>query len=230
MENAVSLQGGIEYLRNLRIASSGASCVEVTCQELAREGYGFPDSQTYFYTPEVVDLELVYSFCISREAQAGSLHVSKDKAVCTVQKSSGALGLEKGNGKSGSLVTLVRENEQGAVSETTHRHVEFLAQELGRVGELASPKNGELLLGEDLLGESFLHASFRLKDLAVFQFVPLLAKQAVPLTGKANLEEDGRNVALVLKRLLEDVRDESDPEPATPQLYNRMHNRHNRGR
>lgn len=32
-----------------------------------------------------------------------------------------------------------------------------------------------------------------------------------------------------LKRLLEDIQ-ESDSKPATPQLYNRMYNRHNRSR
>lgn len=33
-----------------------------------------------------------------------------------------------------------------------------------------------------------------------------------------------------LRRLLEDVRDGSGPKLEMPQLYNRQHNRHNRGR
>jgi hypothetical protein len=33
-----------------------------------------------------------------------------------------------------------------------------------------------------------------------------------------------------LKRLLEDIQDQGSGRPVSPQLYNRMHNRHNRGR
>jgi predicted ATPase len=44
--------------------------------------------------------------------------------------------------------------------------------------------------------------SFR--EFAIFDFDPKLPKRAVQITGKAELEEDGSNLALILKRVTED--------------------------
>jgi len=50
--------------------------------------------------------------------------------------------------------------------------------------------------------------TFRLVGLAgiqIYDFYPRLAKQAVPLSGDAHLSEDGRNLPVVLQRLLRDA-------------------------
>jgi predicted ATPase len=41
-------------------------------------------------------------------------------------------------------------------------------------------------------------------DVAIYDFDPKLPKKATPITGKAELEEDGSNLAIVLKRIMED--------------------------
>jgi len=48
------------------------------------------------------------------------------------------------------------------------------------------------------LGEEFL------SDVSIYDFDPKLPKQAIPITGKMDLEEDGSNLAIVLRSILED--------------------------
>ena len=40
-------------------------------------------------------------------------------------------------------------------------------------------------------------------DVAIYDFDPKLPKKTTPITGKAELEEDGSNLAIVLKRIME---------------------------
>jgi predicted ATPase len=41
-------------------------------------------------------------------------------------------------------------------------------------------------------------------DVAIYDFDPKLPKKATPITGKVDLEEDGSNLAIVLKRIIEE--------------------------
>lgn len=43
-----------------------------------------------------------------------------------------------------------------------------------------------------------------MEDVAIYDFDPKLPKKGTPITGKAELEEDGSNLAIVLKRIMED--------------------------
>ena len=43
-----------------------------------------------------------------------------------------------------------------------------------------------------------------MEDVAIYDFDPKLPKKAMPITAKAELEEDGSNLAIVLKRIMED--------------------------
>ena len=43
-----------------------------------------------------------------------------------------------------------------------------------------------------------------MEDIAIYDFDPKLPKKAMPITAKAELEEDGSNLAIVLKRIMED--------------------------
>lgn len=44
-------------------------------------------------------------------------------------------------------------------------------------------------------------------DISIYDFNPKLPQQAIPLTGKSELEEDGRNLPIVLRNLLENEED-----------------------
>lgn len=43
-----------------------------------------------------------------------------------------------------------------------------------------------------------------LGGISIYNINPLLSKKATPITGKAELEEDGENLAIVLKNIIED--------------------------
>lgn len=56
----------------------------------------------------------------------------------------------------------------------------------------------------DQQGNSKLHSKLSLRDeISIFDFDPKLPKKATPVTGKADLEPDGSNLAIVLRNLLQ---------------------------
>ena len=61
-----------------------------------------------------------------------------------------------------------------------------------------------------LLETPFFHVPFGvaeiIKNVSIYNFDPNQSKKAIPLTGKTELEEDGSNLALVLKNLLDKKR------------------------
>jgi predicted ATPase len=126
-ENAVSLQGGMEYLANLRLGSTRPVSIEVSVEPKALIGEGL----THFM-----------SF------RQGSLKAQ----------------------------------------------IEIL-------------EDGVRVPGSTTGMDNILYDIFRLSELpliSIFDFEPKLAKKAAALTGKADLESDGSNLAIVLRNILQD--------------------------
>jgi predicted ATPase len=137
VENAVSLQGGMEYLANLRIGTSRPVELEMSA-----------DSLEY-----LTDLDRLVPVEVKwRLALAGS------------PDSPGFSVLANELSSRGDLIESVVRNGGG---------LNFFLQEL----------------------------AYRL---AIFDLDPKLPKKAAPITGKADLESDGSNLAIVLRNILQD--------------------------
>lgn len=136
VENAVSLQGGMEYLANLRIGTSRPVSLELST-----------DSQEF-----LEDLERWVPVDVKWRL---ALEVSPDAPGFRV-----------------------------------------LASELSSRGNLIESVARSV-------GPNFFLQEFAYK-LSIFDLDPKLPKKAAPITGKADLEPDGSNLAIVLRNILQD--------------------------
>jgi predicted ATPase len=135
-ENAVSLQGGMEFLANLRIGASRPVAVESSA-----------DSHEY-----LDDLEDWVPVKVSWKLELEAISEAPGFRVLTSELTS-----------RGDIVSSVARDRGGP---------NYFFQELAN-------------------------------DLAIFDLDPKLPKKATPITGKADLEPDGSNLAIVLRNLLQ---------------------------
>ncbi len=161
LENAVSLQGDVEFLRNINIGAEALSEFE------------------FFFD------RAFYVFSLKHFKTKKGYKVIRD--VC------------QGPGLGGDLVMV--KNRRGAVDvehyDEDHNLVEYDLERPLLEDRKVSP--GELLLSSGLFGYPFQDASRDIEAISIYNFDPRLAKSATSISGKADLEEDGSNLALVLE-------------------------------
>jgi len=201
LDNAISLQADIEFLRNLRLGASRALVVEIISDQkkghsiAARRGkalYGIRSYETSY--------KLVIKFHSRKagvEAVEDKLNVKCEFFRLGKQKSQ---IIEKDKIGDGELAIY---NTQGKI------HYDFA------LPEKLLLKKEELLPGllfetmrppQSLLLESHIfHLPFNVADIfrevAILNINPASSKRAASLSGKKELEEDAGNLALVLKNI-----------------------------
>ena len=216
LNDAISLQGGIQFLRNVILGDSENISFEITMNA--------PDDRdtTYWhpihrlksienYRIEYKPLELIYKFSLKTSKTGKSYKIEEDRATlrCTFFKHVRAsvanrpskrrreMPIKLGEG------ALILNNAKGRIK------LEIVQPE----GEtLISPIRGENIYerinSKSLILElpyffynRFFNKSFR--GIGIYDFDPKLPKRAIPITAKAQLEEDGSNLSIVLNHILE---------------------------
>jgi len=195
--NAVSLQGGADYLTNTNIAPPRTLSIGLTYDPdlvLDRREIGIP---LLIGIPEIR-----YEFSI-RFPQKGGFHVCSDrleKKLEFFELAEKGARIKKGEGKS------VLSNRKGRIDYKLHGPEGLPLQESEIVPAFLREEDiGEnsLLLESPFFG--FVHRLDRLfARIAIYNFDPRIPKDRITMTGKTDLEEDGSNLAIGLKPLLED--------------------------
>jgi predicted ATPase len=201
--NAVAMQGGPEYIQNARIRNSRDLVVKITYQ---------PDS-----SPEVIDprngsslLELrscesSYEFALRFNESGEGFTIVRDRLVigCEVSECDrdglAVSGWVVGNGE----ITVT--NDAGEITYAT-RIPEGCP--LTREDVIPAFFHGkrlpeQTLLLETVYGYPLLHNEKFFDKIAVYDIDPKLPKKGVAITGRRELEEDGSNLALVIKAICE---------------------------
>lgn len=205
LENAISMQGGVEYFRNLRLGNDADSEIEVVMdQKLNR---ALPTDEGYV-SMEVYETshKLVLQF-MKRARKLKSL-----KEFVTLKCEFRKLERKgKGNNTKFETKELYGEGQVTITNNDGKISIDLdLPQEVKIDKEDIFPS---FFLTDKLPRATVLPAIFFLflpplhemfSDIAVYDFDPKLPKRATPITGKADLEEDGSNLALVLKDIIED--------------------------
>lgn len=202
LDNAVSLQGGVEYLRNVNIGAAQ----DLTLQFVDNTPVPILTRRPLQET-QVRAYESVYRFVLSFGDGSGSFEVSEDQLVqrCEV----GARGEPKTKAK--------RSQERGVI--TIWRQGGKLRVKSEIPGVPADDLYPSYLQGRSLAPDSLLLESPWVSQLmrpfgpprmaggiSIYDFDPKLSKRATQITGKAELEEDGSNLAIVLKNIIADPR------------------------
>ena len=196
LENAISLQGGPEYLTNLNIGTREHVTVDVVVSEDAF-GKMVAKSRTsdayLFFDPR----EVLYSLSVSFPKKRVAFDIADERLSATGNFV--VHGNESGHQSLGLGQIIVARQGQG-----TRPNVDiFLPEGCSRDDYDFDPWLKQSELGSSLVLESvpFLERQV-MTDVAIYDFDPKLPKSATPITGKAELEEDGSNLAIVLKRIV----------------------------
>ena len=202
LNNAISMQGGVEYLRNMNIGASEPLSIKVVSDQEFRWGLetnvGLIGIKTY---------EVIYEFVLRFNKRGSGFRIVKDE----LSQKCKFLKLERKEKK-------IKEKEILGDGEI------LISRSNGRVKVdlINIPPNVPLkkevifppFLQEEKLPERtllletlyFLIPPLKgiFSEISIYDFDPKLPKKATPITGKAELEEDGNNLSIILKNITED--------------------------
>lgn len=194
LDNAISLQGG-EYLRNINADSSEVLSLEfVSDQRSILHSYFGYDIDLY---------ETTYELAIAFNDGGYGFEIAKDRLTqkCKFIKPAGQgkkVGIvESGRGK----ITI--SNFDGEVDTKWEAPPEILKERDDMFPVFFVSK--ELLSGKTLLEARLPYILFRpiLDDfISIYDLEPRLPKKFTPRAGKAELEENGGNLAIVLRNIM----------------------------
>ena len=203
LENAISMQGGIEYLKNININKSEIFSTEI---------FSIPDKDTGFIARSSAELnnklfyaikpyESTYKFSLNHSTNKQGYRILEDnlKLKCNflmLKVDDDGSIKEKENMGQGEITISKKRNEIDVQSELPI-DVKIKTDDIFPFLLSNQKKNNKLLLELP----QFYSIANDFEQISIYDFDPKLPKKAIQITGKADLEEDGSNLAIVLKKL-----------------------------
>jgi predicted ATPase len=197
IDNAVSMQGGIEFLRNINSEAGQSISIEVF--------FGYPQLRTLLGQIKGEIAGLVTSEAVYRLV----IKCGKSRQRFSV--------LEEQLSQKGEFVLLKGFPRKTMEEKPLGRGELISAIVAGKPRTDIKLEEGQKLDSEDKGSSLFLRERVPSKSLilrdpffsnalgglcSIYDFDPKLPKKATPITGKAELEEDGSNLAIVLQRIV----------------------------
>jgi predicted ATPase len=218
LDNAISMQGGVDYIRNINIGASKNLSVELHIDSKDKPvksfGFGKEDDERLIL---ISAHEFMYKFSIEFYKSGRGYKVADERLVANCDFVEA--GLEKKERKitekekigEGEIIFI---NDKGRVKYDL-KPVDVPITKDDLILPFFSKK--EFLEGKLSLKELFIGApkffpplspmSFGISDffraISIYDLDPKLSKKATLITGKTELEPDGSNLAIVLKNILE---------------------------
>jgi predicted ATPase len=200
LDNAISLQGS-EYLTNIGISPPKLLSLKI----IAASGeFGLRANASVIALIKEADYEFALKF---KPTKAG-FEIEKDFLSLGVNYAPFAK-TKNGKQKEGKIIgsgKLIIRNEKGTPKFKLERPASVTLE----VKDIYPPFIMEQKLNpKTLLLEApfffFPPIEIAFSDIAIYDFDPKLSKKAVPVAGKFELEEDGSNLSLVLKSIVENT-------------------------
>ena len=196
LEDAISLQGGVEYLRNLTIADAQPLVFDV----VVRDVYFLATWNNDLELRKELGLDMIdilrYEFSLQFHKERSGYTVGRDKMTlsCSSEDSGPVEGITRDR------KMLIVENTDGYMKvHQCFQEVQFLSS----IDNQPIPAT-EILL-EFAFARSVLGtALYSFDHIGIYDFDPKLAKRAIPIAGRSQLEMDASNLALVLNKLFID--------------------------
>lgn len=211
LENAISMQGGIEYLRNLNIGSSEDFSVKVVSD--VRDSFTLSVSLPSAPKEGVglEGLETTYKFALKFREHGARFEITEDELSqrCNFYNYIRRRGkLLKGEALGQGEIILSRIKGRTKLVFNPPEGVKVNQNEIFEIYATSQYFKGKVLKPKTLLIEGShlffvgrtLHSSF--ENISIYDFDPKLPKKAQKITGRAELEEDGNNLAITLKNIM----------------------------
>ena len=205
LEDAISLQGGVEYLRNYGIAASEPLLFQLTLRGESHKVHRSVDVGERFDAKKVHPLSIQmpqelesfdYEFSLRFQKEGGGYFVERDRMTLNYAYENPTNARERASDSA----QITAENSSGKLKvRSTVPKMEHL-----------SSLGGEQIAEKTLLFETpILHlvAGTNMdwfKEIGIYDIDPRRAKRVIPVAGRSELETDGSNLAVVLKKLLSD--------------------------
>lgn len=200
LDNAISMQGGIEYLRNINIGASEKFSLKI----ISDLEFTFLGRRTKEGLIGIKTYETIYEFELGFKKRGLGFEITKDNSTqkCNFVK------LEKRKGK---IEETEKLGEGEIIVSCTNGKVNINLQKPEEVPIKQDDifpsflREGKLLPNALLLEKPFffMPLSEVFSDISVYDFDPKLPKKATQISGKAELEEDGSNLSIFLKNIIE---------------------------
>jgi predicted ATPase len=205
LKNAISMQGDIEYLRNVNIGHSKNLSMEITGNYENGRGIIGKKFEGGFYVIKMS--EMIYRFSIEFYKAKSGFRISEDKLslkfkVLKVLTFNNRKGEEEELGD-GTFI-LANENRKIKSKFDIPKGIEIEKIEIFPFADFIEKLQLKTLLLETPFFKMPFEVADIFQDVAVYNFDPKLPKKAIPITGKSELEEDGSNLAIALKNIIDD--------------------------
>ena len=213
LQNAISMQGDVEYLRNINIGSSKDLEVSLV---LADDGtfpiFSMSSAREFQYTGRILEIEIEYEFSLEFPKRGRGYSIGRDRLVAKVVFERSTADDEASDGLEEELwpskLAVHREDGQLRIQlDSPDGVAPGLKAHFEQLASFQVPLDEDSLLLESY---GFFHAGFppalksAISGIGAYDLNPHLAKRAVQITGMNELEDSGSNLAIVLSRLLED--------------------------
>jgi len=201
LDNAVSMQGGVEYLRNINLgASEDFSLRIISDQKFASFG-GLIENDII----DIESYETIYEFALGFKKRGAEFEITKDELTQKCNfirlKGRGRRKIEEKEKLGQGEIIFSRTN--GKLKIDLHKPEEIPM----KIDNIYPPFLREKKFSPNtlLIKQLFFFPPLEeiFSNISVYDFDPKLPKKATPITGKAELEEDGSNLSIILKNITE---------------------------
>jgi predicted ATPase len=202
--NAIAMQGGADYLRNTRIGNERDLVVQVTYEpdtkEEAMDRTGKGGSVL-----EVRSCESSYEFALHFNATGDGFSIVRDRLLIGCEFSSCGNSHRKEKNEALGRGSVQVSSEKGEVQYTVDIPPGCALTENDIIPLFFRGKRlpERTLLLETFYGYPLPHFEKFFDRIAVYDIDPKLPKKGTVITGKRELDENGGNLALVVKSILE---------------------------
>ena len=194
--NALSLQGGVEYIRNTRISKDIPTELGIIFENNLGVFNGVRDTKGIRHTLRFHQIE--YRFSLTMQEGGYLILEDKLKIRCSCKPET----QEREGGEGALVITHTDDGVFYELSTPPDSAIE-ISEIIPPYLQKNTPRPGSLLLENPLMIPLPGFQRF-FADIAIYDFDPRTPRKAIPLAGRSDLEEDGSNLALVLRSILAD--------------------------
>lgn len=208
LRDAISMEGGVEYLRNMSIGNRKSSYFKLVYDSNFRQIIEHNDSLIGVQLDEAV-----YEFELQFHKRGKGFSIHKDRLELRYE----FVKLEETNNEVRELDVIGQGNilysvsrEKLRITSNLPKSIPISIEELSPLSSIPSsranlPKKS-LFFETPYFGltQHWPYINDFSDGIAIYNFEPKLSQMSVPITGKTELEENGSNLSIVLREILAD--------------------------